>query len=163
MISIIPNDPYDRKNFNAAVFFFISSTLITWWFIESSPVYADYTQKLLSCSIAGAKWTIQIVFAFLFLQGKKWKFIREIGLTCFVGSIILVPYSISSILHINDSGEFFLSSLIASVAVMIVLYFISVKKSRVPMLWWAGWMLCLAVAITLQLKVVFHIPIIPVY
>jgi hypothetical protein len=152
-------DPYDRKNIQAALFFFAASTFITWWFIEVAPFYNGFSQKLLSCSIAGVKWALQIIFALIFLQGKKWNFIRLIGFTCFVGSLILLPFCISSFTNNSPGSEFFLGSLILSVAVMIVLYFVSVRKARVPMLWWAGWLLCLAIAITMQLKVVFNLSI----
>jgi hypothetical protein len=38
---------------------------------------------------------------------------------------------------------------------MIALYYQAVKKTGLSLKWWAGWLVCLAVAITLQLTVVF--------
>lgn len=152
-------DASDKKNIQTAGFYFLVSTLITWWFIDCSPMYTSIGQKILSCTIAGTKWTIQIVFAIALLQGKRWIFLRHIGLTCLTGSLILVPYSLSTTFGHDSGSSFFLSSLIVSVAVMIVSYFISVRKTNIPLLWWAGWMFCLMVAITLQLKVVFNMSI----
>ncbi len=146
-----------QKNINLTVLFFTISTLITWWFIAVSPVYVDLTQKLLSCSIAGAKWSIQIVAAFVFLQNRKWEFLKNISFTCLIGSLILLPYSVSSSMGQFNASSFFMGSLVVSVATMIVSYFFSIKKSGLPSLWWAGWLFCLAIAITLQLKVVFNI------
>ncbi len=147
----------DKKNIKIAILYFSISTLITWWFIEVSPIYDNLCQKLLSCGIAGAKWNIQIIAAFLFLQNKKWEFIQNISFTCLLGSFILLPYSFSSSLGMFNDSTFFLGSLMASVVTMIVSYLSSVKKSAVGKHWWAGWLFCLAVAITLQLKVVFNV------
>ncbi len=147
----------DKKNLITAGLYFTLSTIITYWFIESAPVYSSLSQKLLSCSIAGAKWAIQIIFALYILQEKKWSFIRNISITSFIGSLILVPFNVSKLIGKNVDSVFFVSTLIISVAVMIVSYFLSVRKSRVPILWWAGWLFCLAVAIIVQLKVVFNL------
>ena len=150
-------DTTDKKNVLYASFYFTLSTLITYWFIESAPVYTSLAQKMTSCGIAGIKWAIQIIFALVFLQGKKWNFIRNIGFTAFLGSLLLVPFSVSSFFGINVDSVFFVCSLIVSVLVMVFSYLISVKKSNVPSLWWAGWLFCLAIAITIQLKLVFNI------
>ena len=112
---------------------------------------------LLSCGIAGGKWMIQLVAGFFLLKEKRWEFIRRIGLTCFAGSVILLPYCISSVMKLSDSGSFFLGSLIFSVASMILIYYWSVRKCQISLMWWAAWLACLALAISLQLTVVFHI------
>jgi len=147
----------NRNNIKFAAFYFLLSTLITWWFIEASPLYSSTSQKLLSCAIAGAKWNIQILAAMVFLQEKKWVFLRNIGFTCLVGSLILLPYSIGSFISKDNDGSFFIISLIVSVFAMVFSYYISVKKSEVGTHWFAGWLFCLAVAITLQLKVIFNL------
>jgi len=144
-----------NKKITLAFFYFLLSTLITWWFIQASPLYTSTNQKLLSCGIAGAKWGIQIFAALLLLKENKWEFIKDIGLTCFIGSLILLPFAIfSSAFGINGTN-FFLASLLVAVAVMILMYAISVRHSRLSKLWWLGWLVCLAIAITLQLTVVF--------
>jgi len=140
-----------------AFIWFAVSTIITWVFIIESPMYFSLRQQLLSCGIAGAKWGIQILSALLFLQDKKWRFLECIGFTCLVGSIILLPYIVSSIAGINNSPAFFFISLIVAVLVMIVQYYKSVTQSAIDIKWWLFWLCCLACAITLQLTVVFHV------
>lgn len=137
--------------------YFLLSTLITWWFIVQSPLYTSQQQQWLSCGIAGGKWAIQIVAAWLLLGAKKWAFLTNIGRACLVGSLILVPYAaLSQVWGINGQS-FFLGSLVFSVATMIILYALGTKLAGVKMGWWLFWLLCLAVAITLQLKLVFHV------
>jgi hypothetical protein len=146
-----------KKKSTIAVVYFLLSTLITWWFIEASPLYTSLNQKLLSCGIAGAKWGIQILAALLLLKEKKWHFIKNIGFTCLAGSLVLVPYAVlSNTQDINSTG-FFTGSLLLAVAVMILLYAMSVKNAAVKIYWWLGWLFCLAIAVTLQLTVVFHV------
>jgi hypothetical protein len=141
----------------SAILYFLLSTLITWWFIESSPLYISTEQMVLSCTIAGGKWLVQLVAAFFILKEKKWIFIKYIGYTCFVGSVILIPNCISSTLNFHNSSAFFIGSLIFSVLLMISLYYQSAKKSKVSIKWFYGWLICLAIAITLQLTLVFNI------
>ena len=96
-----------RKGVIAFIYFSIS-TIITWWFIEASPLYESTQQKLLSCSIAGAKWGIQLLAAFILLKEKKWDFIKNIAVVCLVGSFILLPYAaLSWFFQINSSNFFF--------------------------------------------------------
>ena len=45
---------------------------------------------------------------------------------------------------------------LVAIAVMILMYAISVRHSRLSKLWWLRWLLCLVIAIVLQLTVVFH-------
>jgi len=140
-----------------AVIYFFLSTIITWWFVDVSPLYHSLQQKLLSTGIAGAKWSLQIVIAYLFLQEKKWRFIKNIGSTCLVGSIVLLPYAIVASCSNFNGGTFFVSSLLTVVLIMIVLYFLNVKRLGLPMKWFWGWIFCLVIAITLQLTVVFSV------
>jgi hypothetical protein len=134
-------------------FGFAASTLITWLFIDNSYLYTSTNQKLLSCGIAGAKWTIQITAAIIILKEKKWMFLKKISLTCLAGSVVLLPYVLS---NANIKSEkFFLASLITSVLIMIISYYRSVKKVGVHMNWYYGWLVCLGIAILLQLTIVF--------
>ena len=146
-----------NRKITFAITYFLLSTLITWWFIQASPLYTSMQQKLLSCGIAGAKWSIQIFTALFFLKEKKWEFIKDIGLTCFIGSLILLPYAIFSAAFGINGKNFFLASLLLAVAVMILMYAISVRYSRLSNGWWLGWLVCLAIAISLQFTVVFHV------
>ena len=148
---------YTRNIVQTVVFFFLS-TAITWYFIEcgSSLYHFDEHKMQLSCAIAGGKWAIQIIAAVLFLDDKRWIFIRNIAFTCFIGSWILVPFCIAPI-RVILPGNGFLISLIASVAVMLVLYYNSVRGSGVSIKWYFLWLACLVTAISLQLTVVFHV------
>ncbi|MEI9955032.1 MAG: hypothetical protein WDM90_01650 [Ferruginibacter sp.] len=91
------------------------------------------------------------------MQEKKWIFIKNIGSTCLVGSIILLPYAIVASCSNFNGATFFVSSLLTAVLIMIVLYFLNVKRLGLPMKWFWGWIFCLAIAITLQLTIVFSI------
>lgn len=139
-----------------AIFYFTASTVITWWFIkQGAPLYSTSGLMILSCSIAGAKWGIQIGAALLYLNTKKWQFIRRIGFTCFVGSCILLPYCFFA--GIRSMDKSFLLSLIAAVITMLVLYYTAVKKTGIGLKWFWGWVFCLSIAVSLQLFVVFKI------
>jgi len=146
-----------NKKSTLAVFYFLASTAITWWIIEASPLYTSLQQKLLSCGIAGAKWSIQIIAALFFLKETKWHFLKNIGLTCFIGSLILLPYAVLSTGFGINGNDFFVGSLLLAVAVMIFLYALGVKNAGIRIYWWLGWLACLAIAITLQLTLVFHL------
>ena len=147
----------NSKKIYLAILYFLLSTIITWWFVDVCPLYKGFHQKLLSTGIAGAKWGLQIGAAYFFLADKKWEFIKNIGFTCLVGSVILLPYPIATVFFKTDNAPFFIWSLIIAVLVMIVLYFLSVRKLALPKKWFWGWIFCLAIAITLQLTVVFSV------
>ena len=110
----------------------------------------------LSTSIAGAKWAIQIIAGLIFLKEKSFLFLRKIGFVCFVGSCCLIPFIALGTSGIADAAEFFVGSLLFAVAVMVVLYYRAVKQTGLSIAWWVGWLCCLAVAVLLQLTVVFH-------
>lgn len=146
-----------RKNQLLFLLYFALSTIITWWFVAVSPLYISKEQMLLSTAIAGGKWAIQILLALLFLYDKKWLFVKNIGMVCLIGSCILLPYALLAQSGISNSPGFFIGSLAASVLVMIASYRQAVLSTDVTIKWWYFWLLCLAVAITLQLTVVFHV------
>jgi len=145
-----------KKTYLALLYFFLS-TLITWWFVDVCPLYTDLPQKLLSTGIAGAKWGLQILAAYFLLNGKKWEFLKNMGATCLAGSVILLPYSIAATVSNINGAYFFVGSLFTAVAIMIILYFVNVQKLGLPKKWFWGWIFCLAIAITLQLTVVFSV------
>ncbi len=138
-------------------FYFLLSTLFTWWFVVLSPSYVSSEQMILSTSIAGGKWMIQIIAAFLFMKDNAMSFVKNIGFVCFVGSSILLPYVISALTGFNNDPIFFFLSLVFSVITMIVIYRNAVLKSQVAIGWWYFWLFCLAIAISLQLTVVFKV------
>ncbi len=72
----------NSKDISVAIISFFLSTVITWWFVDSCPLYNSLQQKFLSTGIAGAKWCLQISAAYFFLAQKRWGFIKNIGLTC---------------------------------------------------------------------------------
>ncbi len=146
------------RNIALSFIYFFLSTVITWWFIYCGTAlyHFDEQKMLLSCCIAGGKWALQIVAALVFLGDKKWLFIRRIAFTCFIGSCILLPYCFAPIRNMIP-GNPFLVSLIAAVAAMLILYYRSVGSTAISIKWYFGWVCCLAVAISLQLTVVFHV------
>lgn len=111
----------------------------------------------LSTAVAGGKWAVQIIAAFFLLKDQRWIFIKNIGFVCFIGSCLLFPYVISSVTRISNDADFFVGSLIVAVAIMILLYYRAIKKSEIKISWWYFWLACLAIAVTLQLTVVFHV------
>ena len=144
------------KNSLLFVLYFVLSAVLTWWFVIYSPLYISKEQMLLSTFVAGGKWAIQIVLGLLFLKEKALPFLRKIGFVCFVGSLILVPFILSALAKWSNSGTFFFGSLVVAVFVMIYFYYRSVRELALPLKWWFFWLTCLAIAITLQLTVVFH-------
>lgn len=147
----------DNKKICLALLYFFLSTVITWWFVDLCPLYESLQQKLLSTGIAGAKWGLQIAAAYFLLHNKKWDFIKNIGATCLAGSLILLPYAIAATVSNKDGATFFVSSLLIAVVVMIILYFLNVQKLALSKKWFWGWIVCLAIAITLQLSLVFSV------
>ncbi len=147
----------DSNKIYPALLYFFLSAVITWWFVDVCPLYSSLQQKLLSTGIAGAKWGLQIAAAYFLLGNKKWDFIKNIGATCLAGSLILLPYAIATSFSNANGANFFVTSLLIAVAVMIVLYFLNVRKLSLPYKWFWWWIVCLAIAITLQLTLVFSI------
>jgi len=111
----------------------------------------------LSTLIAGGKWGLQIILAFLILGKQKWFFVKNIGFVCFLGSCVLLPYILLSKMSITNDPLLFTGSIIAAVVAMIFYYYKAVKLSMVALSWWYFWLICLAVAIGLQLTIVFHV------
>ncbi|MEO6832164.1 MAG: hypothetical protein ABI169_08175 [Chitinophagaceae bacterium] len=143
-----------KKNLTLATSYFLLSSVITWWFIrQGALLYLSPQKMLLSCSIAGAKWSLQILAALFFLQEKKWFFIRQIGFTCFVGSCLLLPYCLLRQWRIQPNS--FVSSLIVAVLVMIFMYYKAVSKTGISKKWFWAWIGCLAIAVLSQIFIVF--------
>lgn len=147
----------DQTKIYLAILYFFLSTIITWWYVDTCPLYTSIQQKLLSTGIAGAKWMLQIGVAFFFLHKNKWEFIKNMGATCLVGSVMLLPYAIAASVSNYNSTSFFVGLLLAAVLIMIVLYYLNVRKCGLGAKWFWGWIACLAIAVTLQLTVVFSV------
>jgi hypothetical protein len=147
----------NTRNIFKAILYFLIATIITWWFVDASPLYTSVEQKIMSTGIAGAKWGLQIAAAFIFLRNKKWEFVKDLGATSLAGSTVLLPYAIAATVSDNNSGLFFVNSLLLAVVLMIGLYFLHIRRSGLPLRWFGGWLICLGVAITLQLTVVFSV------
>lgn len=111
---------------------------------------------ILSGCIAATKWIVQIVLAIVSLREKKWLFISRIATVCLTGSIALFVYYLPAIIPVPVSGfTLFSSSIALSVVIMIWLYYKAVVKTNLSLKWFGMWLACLAIAITLQLTVVF--------
>jgi hypothetical protein len=137
--------------------YFLLSTIITWWFVILCPSYVSTEQMILSTSIAGGKWMLQILGAFLFLKDKAIVFVKNIGFVCFIGSCILLPYVVSALFDLNNDPIFFFLSLAASIITMIVLYRNAALNSNVSLGWWYFWLFSLTIAVSLQLTLVFNL------
>jgi len=147
----------NEKNIKQAAIYFFLATVITWYFVEWSPIYMSLNQKILSCCIAGAKWNVQMIAALVLMDERRWVFLRNIGVICLIGAIILIPYSISSLAGMENGTMFFLLSLVVSVSVMMVAYYYNVKKMKIGLGWFIGWVLCLVIAVAFQSFLVFGI------
>lgn len=140
----------------AAIYFGISMVLTT-MFILGSPLYISQDQFILSLSIAGAKWIVHIFLAIWLLRKRRESFIHGMGRVCLIGSLLLIPYIVSSWLDINDEPAFFFGSLVLAVLIMVFRYYAEVVRLNLSLGWWYAWLLTLAVAIGLQLTIVFHL------
>ena len=99
----------DKRNVIIAFASFLLATIITYYFIYcGADVYHfDHQKMLLSCTIAGGKWGLQILGAIMFLKEQRWVFIRNISLTCLVGSVVLLPFCFRPDLSMFSGVTFF--------------------------------------------------------
>ena len=126
------------KNSEYFIFYFIVSTFITALFVIMSPLYSSNEQMLLSTSIAGGKWAIQIIAGLVLLKEKSFLFLRKIGFVCFIGSCCLIPFIAFVNFGIFNATMFFVWSLLLAVTIMIVLYYRAVKQMGISLFWWLG-------------------------
>lgn len=145
------------KQKGIAAFSFILSAVLTGIFITNKFwLYSSVNAMILSGCIAATKWIVQIVLALVSLREKKWLFISRIATVCLTGSIALFVYYLPAIIPVPVSGfTLFSSSIALSVVIMIWLYYKAVVKTNLSLKWFGMWLACLAIAITLQLTVVF--------
>ena len=107
---------------------------------------------MLSGAIAGGKWGIQLLLAAILLEEKRWSYFREMGMVCGIGSCMLIPYIL-----VGGSWAFFLGSLILCVFIMAWLVVSRLAAIGVTRRWVVLWFALLAVAVSLQLTVVFDV------
>ena len=141
-----------QKNIAIAASGFLVSLLLTWWFIEAFDGYLSFQKMLLSGSIAGGKWGLQLLLAFIILKEKRWLYFREMGIVCATGSLILLPYILR-----GGSWQFFLGSLICAVITMAVMVTLRLSTIGISKKWVLLWFALLAIAVSLQLTVVFKV------
>lgn len=143
------------KSIALAALYFLFGTILTVYFIARKYwSYDSLDSMVLSGSIAGAKWLIQIVAALILLRGQRWTFIKNIGLVCLIGSAALFVYYF---FPVSWGANSLYIAVAFSVLIMIFLYYRAVKQSAVSVYWFWGWTICLIIAISLQLTVVFDI------
>lgn len=143
--------PTPRQALEIAIAFFLS-TVITALFIRAYGGYVSQETMILSGSIAGGKWAIQIVLGWFLLGEKRWIYIRTLAITCLIGSLVLLPFAI-----ISGTTAFFFGSLLASICAMGISIVLHLKSIGFPWQWQALWFFLLSIAVTLQLTVVFHL------
>lgn len=147
----------NKPHLSRAVLYFALSLIFTTLFVMVCPLYISLEQLILSISIAGAKWVIQIFLAIAILHKRRASFIHGMGRVCLLGSMMLIPYTVSGWLGLSNDQWFFFGSLILAVLIMIFRYHTEVVRLHLSLGWWYFWLLCLTIAVGLQLTVVFHL------
>jgi len=147
----------NKPHLSRALLYFGLALILTTLFVLACPLYISQEQLLLSVSIAGGKWVVQIFLAIALLRKRRSSFIHGMGRVCLLGSIILIPYILSAWLEISDDQWFFFGSLILAILVMVFRYHTEVTRLHLSLAWWYFWLLCLTVAVGLQLTVVSHL------
>lgn len=130
---------------------------MTTLFVLACPLYISQEQLILSLSIAGGKWVLQIFLAIFLLHKRRASFIHGMGRVCLLGSMMLIPYTISAWLELSDDQWFFFGSLIMAILIMVFRYYSEVMRLHLSLSWWYFWLLCLTIAVGVQLTVVFHL------
>ena len=145
------------KNILLTITYFLLSAVLTGYFIATKYwLYPSVDTMVVSGSIAASKWALQLFAALFWLGKEKWVFIKRMGFVCLIGSCLLFTYNLMGFLSLNFSGFAQFGTAIAiSVVAMIAFYYNAVKKSNLSIKWFLGWLICLIIAILLQLTIVF--------
>jgi hypothetical protein len=148
----------NTKNILLAFIYFLLSTVLTGFFIIYKYwLYPSVNAMVISGLIAGAKWMLQLAAAGIWLGKEKWIFIKQLGLICLIGSCLLYTYNLMSYLPIPFSSfTQFIVAIAIAVITMTFLYYWAVKRVRLPLKWFIGWIICLVIAIVLQITIVFY-------
>lgn len=138
----------------AGIYFLFGSVITIGFIASKSWLYESISLMILSGIIAGGKWAVQLIAALVLLRRQRWVFIKNIGLVCLIGSAALFVYYF---FPVSWGFSIIAISVGCSVVLMIGLYYRAVKKSEVSIYWFWSWIICLAVAILLQLTIVFDV------
>jgi hypothetical protein len=130
---------------------FALSTLFTGLFIQAYDGYVSQETMILSGSIASGKWAIQIILGALLLREKRWLYISQLAATCLIGSVTLLPFAL-----LSGGPGFFFGSLGASIFAMSIAILIGLSRIGLSWHWRALWFCLLAIAVSLQITIVFH-------
>ncbi len=147
----------NKPHLSRAALYFGLALILTTLFVLACPLYISQEQLLLSLSIAGGKWVLQIFLAVAILRKRRSSFIHGMGRVCLLGSLMLIPYTLSAWLEISDDQWFFFGSLMLAILVMVFRYHTEVTRLHLSLAWWYFWLLCLSIAVGLQITVVFHL------
>lgn len=140
------------KDVSIAAVGFVASLLLTWWFIERFDGYISQSQMMLSGAIAGGKWGMQLLLAAALLGERRWRYFREMGVVCGIGSCVLIPYIL-----LGGGWAFFVGSLILCVLMMAWLVISRLAAIGLNRRWTVLWFALLGIAVTLQLTLVFDV------
>lgn len=138
----------------AALYFLFASILTSWFIARKFWLYESVGLMTLSAGIAGAKWAVQLIAALILLKEQRWLFIKNIGLVALVGSVALFLYYV---LPARWGFGTLAGPVVFSVLIMMVLYYRMVKQLGLSMYWFWSWVLCLILAVLLQLTIVFDV------
>ena len=147
----------NTKNILLGTTYFLLSIVLTGYFIAYKYwLYPSVNAMLISGTIASSKWALQLVAALPWLDKDKWIFIRRLGMVCLIGSSLLYTYNLMNYLPLHFSGfTQFMVAICIAVITMIGLYYYVVKKTKLSLNWFWGWLACLFIAIILQFTIVF--------
>ena len=138
----------------AALYFLFASILTSWFIARKFWLYESVGLMTLSAGIAGAKWAVQLIAALIILKEQRWLFIKKIGFVALVGSVALFLYYV---LPAKLGFGTLAGPVVFSVLIMIVLYYSMVQQLGLSMYWFWSWVLCLMLAVLLQLTLVFDV------
>lgn len=141
----------------ASIYFLLSTALTGFFIIYKYWLYPSVNAMIISGLIAGTKWGLQLAAAGIWLGKEKWIFIKRLGLVCLIGSCLLYTYNLMSYLPLPFSGftQFIVAIAIAVISMMFF-YYRAVKRTGLPLRWFMSWLICLVIAIVLQITIVFH-------
>lgn len=74
-----------------------------------------------------------------------------------LGSMMLIPYTLSAWMEISDDQWFFFGSLLLAILIMVFRYHTEVTRLNLSLSWWYFWLFCLTLAVGLQMTIVFHL------
>jgi hypothetical protein len=146
-----------KPHLTRATVYFSLSLILTTLYILACPLHIPHEQLILSLSILGGNWIIQILAATVLLRNRRLSFIHGMGRVCLLGSLVLTPYILSSWLEFSNEPVFFFGSLMLAILVMVFRYYAEVIRLNLSVAWWYFGLLCLTIATGLHMTLVFHL------